>query len=258
MHTPAAAMQLRYLGHSTVLVELAGLRILTDPVMRRRVGGLRRAVAQVTARQVADVDLVLVSHGHHDHLDVPSLRLLGHDVPVVVPAGLGRFLVRRGLTGVVELDAGDTMRVGPVTVTATEANHDGRRVLGPPARALGYLLHGGEQRVYFAGDTDLFPAMSRIGEGGLNVALLPVWGWGPTLGPGHLDPGRAAVAVALLRPQLAVPIHWGTYAPVGARPWMRRQLREPPLLFAAEVARRRLSTWVAVTAPGQRVAMEGS
>jgi len=79
--------------------------------------------------------------------------------------------------------------------------------------ALGYLIRG-SHRIYFAGDTDLFEGMATL-SAGLDVALVPIWGWGPSVGPGHLDPRRAAEALRLLHPRLAVPIHWGTYAPLG-------------------------------------------
>src|SRR5947199_338861 len=114
---------------------------------------------------------------------------------------------------------------------------------GPATRAMGHLLEAGGHSVYAAGDTDLFDGMADLGERGLGVALLPVWGWGPTLGPGHLDPLRAAQAVALLRPRVAVPVHWGTLAlaasrhlPSPARSRMARRLVDPPREFAAAVA----------------------
>ena len=79
--------------------------------------------------------------------------------------------------------------------------------MGRPADALGYVIAGGGRRVYFAGDTELFEEMSELRP--IDLALLPVWGWGPSLNPGHLDPAGAARALALLRPRVAVPIHWG-------------------------------------------------
>ena len=92
------------------------------------------------------------------------------------------------------------------------AIHDGRRhKIGPKVDAVGYLVGAADRSVYFAGDTDLFDGMGDL-PSALDVALLPVTGWGPRLPPGHLDADRAARAAALLRPRLAVPIHWGTYA----------------------------------------------
>ena len=209
--------RLTWIGHSTVLVELDGARVLTDPVLRRRVGHLRRANA-VAAATLAPVDLIVVSHVHWDHLDLPSLGALGHGTRIVVPRGAGRMLGRHGFADVVEVEEGDRADVGGLAIRATHAEHSARRgPLGVKAPSLGYLL-GEARRVYFAGDTDLFDGMTSLADR-LQVALLPVAGWGPRLPPGHLDPERAATALRMLRPRIAIPIHWGTYRPVhGRRP----------------------------------------
>jgi L-ascorbate metabolism protein UlaG (beta-lactamase superfamily) len=207
--------RLAWFGHSTVLVELDGARVLTDPVLRRRVGHLRRAEA-VQPEALAPIDLILVSHVHWDHLDLPSLEGLGRDTRVVVPRGAGAMLQRRGFTHVVEVGEGDRADVNGLAVRATHAAHSAARgPLGVKAPSLGYLL-GERRRVYFAGDTDLFAGMAGLADH-LHVALLPVGGWGPRLPPGHLDPERAATALRMLRPRIAVPIHWGTYRPMYGR-----------------------------------------
>lgn len=140
-----------------------------------------------------------------------------------------------------------------MSVVATPARHDGRRrPLGAAVDALGFVVEGDGARIYFAGDTDLFDGMAHLGDGGLDVALLPVWGWGPSLGPGHLDPERAARAVALLRPRVAIPIHWGTLLPVTStvRAAHRRLLTEPPRAFAAHCARLAPGVEVRILRPG--------
>src|SRR6201989_2410530 len=180
----AGAERLTWFGHATVAIELAGARLLTDPVLRNRVAHLRRHAPPADPAVSAGVDAVLVSHIHFDHLDVPSLRRLGRSVRLLVPRGAGRFLSRAGFTDGTELDAGDEGDVGRARVTAVPAEHDGRRrPLGPAAATLGFTL-AGEKTVYFAGDTDVFEGMAAL-AGTIDVALLPVWGWGPTLGPGH-------------------------------------------------------------------------
>jgi L-ascorbate metabolism protein UlaG (beta-lactamase superfamily) len=195
---------LRYIGHATVLVELDGVRFLTDPLLRMRVAHLRRAAP---IQPIDGVDAVLISHGHYDHLDLPSLRALA--AKVVVPRGLGARL--RGFE-VVEVDEGAEVSVGPVTVKATHAEHDGGRPPWGKSSALGYALTG-SRRIFFAGDTGLFAGMDGLVPQ-LDVALVPIWGWGAELGRGnHLDPEQAAEAVRRLRPKIAVPIHWGTYRP---------------------------------------------
>ena len=208
-------MQLTWYGHSTVLVELDGIRLLTDPVLRARVLHLRRN-ATVDARAIGRVDAILVSHGHWDHLDLRSLRHLARAATVIVPRGLGPLLRRRGCTSVTEVSPGSDTEFGSLHVRAVHAEHGRvRRGLGGASPAIGYVLVG-SRRIYFAGDTDLFAGMSDLAP--LDVALLPVSGWGRRLPAGHLSPQRAAEALALLRPAVAVPIHWGTYSAWRARP----------------------------------------
>jgi L-ascorbate metabolism protein UlaG (beta-lactamase superfamily) len=205
--------RLEYVGHATVLIELDGLTLITDPVLRRRIMHLRRR-EPVDARRFREIDGVLISHVHYDHLDAASLRLLKTDVPVVAPARSAGLL--RRFDDVRELDPGDETRIGQLIVRATPALHRARRPLAPSAASLGFVV-AGSRTVYFAGDTDLFDEMTGLADP-LDLALLPVAGWGPTTGHGHLDPPRAVEAVVRLRPRIAVPIHWGTLAVVGRRP----------------------------------------
>jgi len=232
-----------------VLVELGGVRLLTDPVLRSHLAHLRRHGPPPTPP--ADVDAVLVSHVHYDHLDLPSLRRLGTHVHLVVPDGAGDFLRGAGFTAVEELAVGDAVSVGEVSVTAVRAVHDDRRrPLGLRAQPLGFLL-GRRPHVYFAGDTDLFPELAELPP--VDVALLPVAGWGPSLGHGHLDPARAARAAALVRPRVAVPIHWGTLHPRLTRrgSWFT----DPPREFEAGVAEVAPGVEVRVLAPGESLAL---
>lgn len=235
MSAPAA--RVRWLGHSTVLLEVDGARLLTDPLLRPWVLHLRRA-APLVAGGALDLDAVLISHLHYDHLDLPSLQRLDRGVTVVVPKGAGGLVRGRGFSSVEEVEAGDSTRVGAAIVHVTRAEHGSSRALGARSDALGYVVEG-SRRVYFPGDTAIFPEMADLAPG-LDLALMPIWGWGPSLGPGHLDPRGAAEALNLLRPRIAVPIHWGTYYPVQSTRWKSPAfLREPVRAFerwAAELA----------------------
>jgi L-ascorbate metabolism protein UlaG (beta-lactamase superfamily) len=155
---------------------------------------------------------------------------------------------------VVELAPGDSHRIGAVTVTATRADHDlGRR--GLDAEPVGFLVEG-TRRAYFAGDTDLFAGMTELRP--LDLALLPVWGWGPNLGPGHMTPERAARAAALLEPRTAVPIHWGTFYPAGLARLRPRPLSGPPREFAARLRDLAPQVAVEILAPGTALDVGGS
>ena len=239
-----------WLGHATVLIEAGGFRLLTDPVLRGRVAHLHRhAPAPLHPERI---DAVLLSHVHHDHFDRPSLRrLAAPGVTAVVPAGAARLLRGMPFGTVHEVDAGDTVTVGGVEVRVVQAWHDGRRRPGTrPLPTLGYLTGG----VWFAGDTDLNPEMAAL-QGEVDVALLPIWGWGPSLGPGHLDPDGAAEVVALVRPRVVIPIHWGTFLPIGLHRRHGHLLTSPPVRFAAQVAELAPATRVEVVPPGGSVSL---
>jgi L-ascorbate metabolism protein UlaG (beta-lactamase superfamily) len=204
-------MTITWVGHATVLLDVDGVRMLTDPVLGGRIGPLTRIAAAPDADGPGVLDAVLVSHLHADHTDLRSLRRVAGDAPVIVPAGAGDWLRRKGMTHVQELRAGADTQIGALRVSATPALHEGRRWrLGPAAECVGYLV-AGSASAYFAGDTDLFEGLDSL-RGAVDVALLPVSGWGRTLPPGHLDPERAARAAALIAPRIAIPIHWGTFA----------------------------------------------
>lgn len=233
-----------------MLLDLDGTRLLTDPVLRPRIGPLVRHGPLPPPHVTAGIDAVLISHLHHDHADLASLRRLGREVPLLIPPGSRGFFARKGFRGVTELSPGDSSRVGNLTVRAVEADHDGGRRRGAgDVQPVGFLIEG-SRTVYFAGDTDLFDGMEGLAPN-LDLALLPVWGWGPTLGPGHLDPEGAARAAALLSPRLAIPIHWGTLYPFGLARLRPGRLTQPAEEFAAQA--RRLAPQVAtrVLSPGE-------
>jgi L-ascorbate metabolism protein UlaG (beta-lactamase superfamily) len=137
-------------------------------------------------------------------------------------------------------------------IEGVHAAHDGRRYpFAAPMTALGYVIEG-PPSIYFAGDTDLFAGMSAL-AGRVDVALLPIWGWGTRVPGGHLDPVRAAEAVSRIRPRLAIPIHWGTFRAWGAQRGLDPVA--PARAFSDAVARSTPGTAVRVLMPGQRTAL---
>ncbi|GGJ32883.1 membrane protein [Streptomyces brasiliensis] len=211
-------MEITWWGHATCTVADSDVRVLTDPLFARRLAHLRRRRGGTPPPDAARADVVLVSHLHADHLHVPSLARLAPGTRLLVPRGAPRAvpgLRRLGQLRITEMAPGDTATVGDLVVRAVPARHDGRRLpVGPHrAPALGYVVEG-EAKTYFAGDTGLFDSMpAEVGP--VDVALLPVGGWGPYLGEEHLDARRAAQALARLAPRSAVPVHYGTYWPIG-------------------------------------------
>ena len=248
----SGAVRVTWWGHATVLVE-DGARVLTDPLLGTRLGHLVRRVGSSPQQHHLDVDLVVLSHLHADHLHLPSLRLLPEGTRVAVPKGGGRLL-RRLPVEVVEVVAGDVLIAGATTVTAVPAVHDGRRWPGSRTRApaLGYVIHGAVA-TYFAGDTGLFPGLADVAADtgrALDLALLPVWGWGPWLRGQHLDPVSGAAALALLRPRVAVPVHWGTLWPLGLAKVRPTAFHGAGQAFADHARRAGGPTEVRVLAPG--------
>ncbi|MFB6558248.1 MBL fold metallo-hydrolase [Streptomyces sp. NPDC058682] len=253
-------VEITWWGHATCTVEDSGVRLLTDPLFARRLAHLRRRRGAVPPPEASVADVVLVSHLHADHLHLPSLARLAPGTRLLVPRGarravpgLARVAGLRGLA-VTEVVPGEEVPVRDgVRIRAVGARHDGRRLpFGPRlCPALGYVVQGAA-RTYFAGDTGLFDTMAEE-VGPVDVALLPVGGWGPYLGPGHLDAGRAARALARLAPAAAVPVHYGTYWPVGLDAVRPHEFHAPGEEF--ERLARQLAPKVTVRVPqhGERV-----
>ncbi|MBT2530309.1 MBL fold metallo-hydrolase [Streptomyces sp. ISL-99] len=236
------AVEITWWGHATCTVADSGTRVLTDPLFARRLAHLRRRRGALPPPEAAVADAVLVSHLHGDHLHLPSLDRLAPGTALIVPRGAARAVpALRRVAGqglrITEVEPGDEVRVKGVVVRAVPALHDGRRLpFGPHhAPALGYVVTG-EARTYFAGDTGLFDDMAGA-VGPVDVALLPVGGWGPFLGHGHLDARRAAQALARISPRAAVPVHYGTYWPIGMDGVRPHEFHSPGDEFVRQAAR---------------------
>src|SRR3954462_12742864 len=166
-------MKITWLGHATVVIETSDSCRIKDPALRAPSLPLPRHSASVRAPE--HVDAVLMSHLHHDHLDMPSLRPI--DAPVIGPRGTSRTL--RSRPDVTEVTPGDSLPVGDPPVTVVRAIHDGRRWHLARRRdddTLGFVVDGDGARVYFAGDTEVYDEMRDLPP--VDVALVPIWGWG--------------------------------------------------------------------------------
>jgi len=249
-------MHVGFAGHSTTLVELDGVSVLSDPLFRSSLLHLQRHAPLVELERYGRPDVLLISHSHLDHLDKRSLKLVDKSARAIVPSDSAKLMRSIGFKDVVGLSAGEETEAGGLRVRAIHADHGGKRMpWNASAETLGFVVEG-SQSFYYAGDTDIFDEMAELGPG-IDLALIPVWGWGPKLGEGHLDPMRAAKAVELIAPRVAVPVHWGGYLPAGMAKRRPDLLTEPPRKFRRIVEESALTeARVELIEPGDQISMD--
>ena len=246
---------IRWLGHATTVVDLGGARLVTDPLLRRHLGPLRRVGPRPEPAWWGGTTASLLSHLHLDHADLPSLRRL-RDAPVLAGPDAAAWCARHGLAAVALSD--EWSAVSPdhrdVQVRLVRADHTSRPLPGRPREAYGFLLRHGADVVWFAGDTSLYSDMDQLPElagAPISLAMLPIHGWGPRLSAGHMDAEQAAEAAELSEARRVVPIHWGTFHPLamnlGSLDWMTRPLPS----FEAAMNRRGLADRTLVLRVGE-------
>lgn len=219
-----SGLRATWLGHATVYLEVDGTRVLTDPVWGRRASpvdwaGPRRFYAPpISLAELPVPQVVAISHDHYDHLDAGTLRRLkGWDTRFVVPLGVGARLVGWGVPAerITELDWWESVRVGDLEVVLTPARHASGRGLRDKDRTLwgGFAFRGPRHRVYFSGDTGLFPGLADIGErlGPFDLAMIEAGAYHPAWPDWHLGPEQAVQAHGMVRGRVLLPIHWGLF-----------------------------------------------
>ncbi|MGO4257561.1 MBL fold metallo-hydrolase [Marmoricola sp. RAF53] len=221
-----APLALTWLGHASVVLDLDGVRITADPLLLKNNGPLRRLGPPPERSAWEGTDTVLISHLHHDHAEIRSLRMMP-GVPVLTAEQNATWLRRKGIVGALGIDGG-WQRVGdsPVEVHLTRADHHARPMPHRPNGVNGHLVRGSDRTLWLAGDTSLFDEIAdlpEIADRPIDVAVVPIGGWGPKLSEGHMDGADAAEACRILGARYAVAVHWGTlHPPFMGRPWMER------------------------------------
>lgn len=226
---------LTWIGHASFVLRLGGRMIAIDPVWSSRIGTLKRLVPPgVALERTPPIEIVLVSHNHYDHLDLPTLRRIGNDALFITPIGNGRILRRAGLTRIVELDWWQSHDEGSVEITLVPARHWSMRTLWDRNEALwgGFVIRAKEGTAYHSGDTAFFDGFREIGErlGPIDWAMLPIGAYEPRwfMHPQHLDPEEAGAAFEMLGARNLVAMHWGTFRltdePLGEPPERIRAL----------------------------------
>jgi len=230
---PGSALRATWLGHSTVLLEIDGMRVLTDPVWGPRASPLRLAGPKrfqpvpVTLRQMPPVDVVIISHDHYDHLDYPTIRALAKgNVPFVTSLGVGAHLEAWGIAPerITELDWWESHDAipGRLRVTAAPSQHfSGRTLKTRNATAWSsFVVRSDRHGIFFSGDTGLTTEYEQIRArlGPFDLVMLEIGAWNPAWGDMHLGPVNALKALELLGGATLLPVHWGTFS-LAMHPW---------------------------------------
>jgi len=249
-----------WIGHSTFVVQVDGVNILTDPVWSDRIGpvsftGPRRLVRPgLRFEDLPPIHAVVISHDHYDHLDEATVRRLDavHHPTFFVPLGIKAWLGSIGITNVVELDWWETRSFRGVTIACTPAQHSSGRGLYDQNRRLwaSWAVLAPDRRLFFAGDTGYYDGFKEIGErlGPFDLALIPIGGYSAyEHHPNHVNPEEAVQVFEDVRARLMVPMHFGTFD------LNREPFREPPDRLLREALKRGLEERVALLSPGQTI-----
>lgn len=223
---PANDLRVTWFGHSSVLIEIDGHRVLTDPVWSDRtspfsfIGPKRFFAPPLPLDELPNPDVVIISHDHYDHLDKETIETLKDRVSLfAVPLGVGAHLEEWGVdpANIVERDWWETVEVGTLTLTATPARHfSGRSITdihGNPTLWSGWSIAGPEHRVYYSGDTAMFPGFTEIGErlGPFDLTLIEIGSYNKMWSDVHVGPEQAVQAHRMVRGKLLFPVHWATF-----------------------------------------------
>ncbi|MCD6570816.1 MAG: MBL fold metallo-hydrolase [Deltaproteobacteria bacterium] len=203
------------MGHASLLIETCGISLLVDPMLSMRAFGVQRAdPPPVNIADIALSDVVLYTHAHYDHLDIPTLEGLRDDIRVILPWNTKDLAIKAGKYRVVELRPWEHIRIGAIKITAAPGKHWGARNIYDMWRGyLGYVIECGEGSVYIAGDTGYGGHFKEIALGfDIDVAVLPIGAYKPFwFRINHMSPKDAIKAFYDLKARIMIPVHWGAF-----------------------------------------------
>lgn len=255
-------LRVTWLGHSTLLIEIDGKRVLTDPVWGERTsplthfGPTRFHPPPLPWGELPSLDAIVISHDHYDHLDAPTIAALrDSSVRFIVPLGIGGHLEYWGIprSRITELDWWQNARVGELEIVSTPSRHfSGRGLARDKTLWTGFALLGPRHRVYYSGDTSMFPGFREIGErlGPFDLTMIEAGAYNALWADVHLGPEQAVEAHVLVRGKRLIPVHWGTFN-LALHAWT-----EPPERVL--VAARKKGVDVAVPRPGESVTLDAA
>ncbi|MFB5197564.1 MBL fold metallo-hydrolase [Neobacillus sp. KR4-4] len=207
-----------WVGHSTFLIQLNGINILTDPVWAKRMGLEKRLTEPgISLEDLPEIDVVVISHGHYDHLDFPTLKKLKGNPQYLVPAGLTSLFNRKGYSDVTELNWWENLEYGGITFHFVPAQHWTRRSLTDMNTSHwgGWIVQSPQETLYFVGDTGYFSGFKQIGERftSIDTVFMPIGAFEPEwfMAPAHISPEDSVKAFIELKAKSFVPMHYGTY-----------------------------------------------
>lgn len=209
-------LAITYLGHATTLLQTSTVNIITDPIFTSFALLSKRLVRPgVPFRKLPPIDLIIVSHPHFDHMSLPTLKRFPRETPTIVPRGCLGLVSKTGLKQIVGLSLGESCQIKGITISATAAQHWGRRTPYSPERGYcSYVVDTPAGSIFFAGDSGYFSGFRELGERRpIDIALLPISAYNPPpFRRNHMSPEDALVAYGDLGARYLIPIHWGTFA----------------------------------------------
>ena len=237
------------LGHSTFLISYKGKRVLTDPFLSPHIFGIKRQKPALRPDLVPQVDLIVISHAHYDHLDMRTLRRLDRESVVIIPENTKPVLGRIHFKEIMELKHFETTQKEGIKITSLPVKHNkGRSILFPNTEVASYLITIEDKTFYFGGDTAYFESFKEYGKKfKINIAFLPIGGYEPTLilHKVHMNPHEAVNAFLDLNADYIVPIHYGTFHTIPKFV----QVEAPLKHFKEEISRRNINNKAIIIEP---------